>query len=255
MEKQIEHEVITALAEKDINLTIQTNKDGYKVCCIANPDNLDLMEMYEFPGLTMRAALRQMIHDPAFTGAIDSDLFLRLNAAEQPIEPTEVIDTLSIMNPYLRDLRTNLDKAIQSAADAVDCDDTATITAKLVLREDPNAPDFENDAKLFAKAKYDVSVSIKREVNKYSGSVQAFGTRIVDGRMLMIDPDRQISLDEAIQQAEQEVGNVPPEKDLMADAPVDPQTHDEDFPEPDGEPDEDEDDNDNDSEDTEENPI
>ena len=242
MEKHIEHEVITALAEKDINLTIQTNKDGFKVCYIKNPKSLDTMEMYEFPGSTLRAALQLMLKDPAFTGAINSDLFLRINANDEVTEQTEVIDTLSIMNPYLRDLRVNLDKAIQSAADAVDSDDTATITAKLVLKEDSNAPDFANDAKLFAKAKYDVSVSIKREVNKYSGSVMPFGTRVVDGRMLMIDPDRQISLDESIRQAEKDVGNVPPEQDLMADAPVDPDASEEDYPEPDGSPDDDDED-------------
>jgi len=239
MEKHIDHEVITALAEKDINLTIQTNKDGFKVCCIMNPGSLDTMEMYEFPGSTMRAALQLMLRDPAFTGSINSELFLRLNAQDEVIEQAEVIDTLSIMNPYLHELRTAIDKALQSAAAEVEDDDTATVTVKVVIVQDDNAPDFVNDAKMFRAAKFSVGVSIKREVTQYKGQTPEFITRTIDGRMLMIDPDRQISLDEAIRQAEKEVGNIPPEKDLMADAPVDP---DADYPEPDGDPDEDDED-------------
>lgn len=248
MERNIEHEVITALAEKEINLTIQTNKDGFKVCCITNPESFDSMEMHEFPGSTLRAALQQMLKDKAFTGVISSDLFLRLNTKDEVVDQGEVIDTLSIMNPYLRELRNAFDKGLQSAAASVESDDTATVTAKVVIVQDDDAPDFANDAKMFRAAKFAVSVGIKREAAKYSGQTPEFITRTVDGRMLLLDPDRQISLDEAIRLAEQEAGNVPPEKDLMADAPVDPQMAIEDYPEPDGDPNDDDDDDDEDCE-------
>jgi len=242
MERNIEHEVITALAEKDINLTLYTSRDGFKIGCITDPKDYDKMEMHEFTGTTLKAALKQMIRDPKFTGAIGSDLFLKLNANDQAADnPVDIIDTLSILNPYLRELRNAFDKALQSAAAAVEDQDTATVTAKVVITQDENAPDFINEAKMFRAAKFSVNVGIKRDITQYKGQTPEFITRTVDGRMLMIDPDRQISLDEAIRQAEKESGNAPPEPDLMADAPVDPAG---DRQEPDGEPDDEDDDSD-----------
>lgn len=225
------NDIIRNLAKNGVNVTIRLGSDEPDITVEGHIYSDGLFpDIHVFTGATVEEAFRKLSQDDAFAGKLESNLFLRLNQPDEAEQVLEVVDVLSITNPYLSDLRIALDKGIQSAADAVDADSTATVTAKLVLNEDPFAPEFENDAKLFAKAKFDVSVNIKREVNKYIGSVQAFGTRVVDGRMLLINPDRQISLDESIKQAEEEVGNVPPEKNLMADAPVDPQEPDENAP-------------------------
>jgi len=223
MEMKLIQQVITELHKNKVEIHIGSSAEEGCMKLEANiyqDDNI-FPEMHTFAGPDLIEMFREMSKCDSFINLIPSDLFLRLNAEEEQ-KPEEVIDTLSIYNPYLSDLRVAFDKGIQSAADEVDENDVATVTAKLVLTLDPNAPDFANDAKLFSKAKFDVSVAIKREVNKYVGAVQAFGTRVIDGRMLMINPDRQLELDDVIRKAEADAGNAPPEKDLMADAPEDP---------------------------------
>lgn len=240
MERNIEHEVITALAGNGINLTFNTSTDGYVISCVTRPSDPDLMEFYSFPGATIKGALRNMVKDPEFTGLLNGEMFLKLNSDEPEADPQdELIDTLSITNPYLRELRNAFDRALQSAAAAVEDQDMATVTAKIVIVQDEDGPEFANGSKLFRAAKFAVNVGIKRDVTQYKGQTPEFLTKTVDGRMLLIDPDRQITLDEAIRKAEKEVGNAPPEPDVMADVPVDPHAHDADYPEPDADPDED----------------
>lgn len=223
MEMKLIQQVMAELKKNKVTVQINNGLDegSFKIEANVYADDSIFPEMHTFTGPDLLEMFREMSKCDSFINLIPSDLFLRLNAEEDQ-KPEEVIDTLSIYNPYLSDLRVAFDKGIQSAADEVGDNDTATVTAKLVLTLDPFAPDFANDAKLFSRAKFDVSVAIKREVNKYVGAVQAFGTRVIDGRMLMINPDRQIELDDVIRKAEQDAGNVPPEKDLMADAPEDP---------------------------------
>lgn len=223
MERNIEQEVIMALAENNIYLTVRTSKKGFAIECVTDPKNYDKMEIYQFSGPTLKTALQRMLKDPKFAGEIDSELFLAVTAKDLDDEnPADIIDTLSITNPYFRELLNAFDRSLQEAAYAVEDKDIATVTAKIVLEKDEFAPDFENDAKLFSAAKFSVGVGIKREVTKYTGQTQEFLTRTVDGRMLLVNPDRQITLDEAIEKAEEESGNKPKQKNLMADAPVDP---------------------------------
>lgn len=213
MERNIEHEVITALAEKDINLTVHSDRDGYRVCCVTDPKSYDKMELHEFQGKTLRQGLQKLLDDPKFMGTIDSGLILSLSAEQEQADEAEIIDTFSITNPYLQDLKISIDKALQAAAKAISDCDTATITAKVVLSMDDFAPDFANDAKMFNPAQFAVNVGIKRDLTKYSGCTKHFVTRVVDGRMLLVDPDRQITLDEAIKAAEAQTADVPVDDD------------------------------------------
>jgi hypothetical protein len=213
MERNIEHEVIKALAEKNIELTIRTNLNGYRIDCIVEPRSYDKMELHEFSGETLKAALANMLNDPAFMGKIDSDLLMVLCAEDEEKAEKEIIDTFSINNPYLAELRTAMDKALQSAAQNIEDCDTATVTAKVVLNMDDFAPDFANDAKLFSPAKFAVNVGIKRDVTKITGQTKYFVTRVVDGRMLLVDPDRQITLDEALKKADEQTADVPIDAD------------------------------------------
>lgn len=186
MERNIEHEVIKALAEKNVELTIRTNLNGYRIDCIVEPRIYDKMELHEFSGETLKAALANMLNDPAFMGKIDSDLLMVLCAEDEEKAEKEIIDTFSINNPYLAELRSAMDDF---------------------------APDFANDAKLFSPAKFAVNVGIKRDVTKITGQTKYFVTRVVDGRMLLFDPDRQITLDEALKKADEQTADVPIDED------------------------------------------
>lgn len=223
---------------KLIQKVMETLDDNGFMCKIENEDGVFFFVVVvpsqdkDMPATTVTGRADDIIgglkwivkHSPEVAAVIGKDLIADLNSPDlaNPAWEGSDPDALSIANPYLAELRFAFDKAIQSAADAVDMDSTATVTAKLVLNEDPETPEFANGAKVFQRAKFDVGVNIKREVNKYIGSVNPFGTKIVDGKMVLFNPDRQIELDEIIKAAEAEVGNVPPEEDLMADAPVDP---------------------------------
>jgi len=124
MHKNIEHEVITDLAEKGVDLTIETSKHGFKINCFTGSENYETLAVHKFDGSTLRAALQKLTNSEAFIGIVSPDLFLQLNAVDEATDVREPdVDTFSILNPYLSELRIAFDNCrMQVSAGCLGCE-------------------------------------------------------------------------------------------------------------------------------------
>lgn len=125
---------------------------------------------------------------------VDYDDYLMFITKDQEA-PTEV-EEMSIDHPFLFDFKKSLNSSIIEAISCVEKNTIATVASKIEVHEAYNAPEFANQAKLMSPLIFSVDVCTKRNVAKKKGISKEFIARMVDGRMLLIDPDRQMSLAE-----------------------------------------------------------
>lgn len=128
-------------------------------------------------------------------GIISSENYLKLNA-NQPEAVPEEIQAISIDHPFFTAFKQAINGALQNAVQYTDQNTTATVSTKLEVNEKYNAPEFANNAKLISPVEFTVGLATKRDFSKIKGSSKEFVARMVDGHMLLVDPDRQMSLDD-----------------------------------------------------------
>jgi len=161
-------------------------------------------------------SLRLFHDDDSFPDPITADTFEQCLKAVVTEDPTlisgelylsfmsdvkegkiEDIQDFTIDSPYLAGFRRDINRSLLSAMAAVDNQDTATVTAKIVLDKPTDAYGFSDNAKLFESVKYQVGVSVKRDVIRDSGTVKTFVAKPDNqGHILLIDPDRQLTFDD-----------------------------------------------------------
>lgn len=130
-----------------------------------------------------------------------------------PPELDEELQLQTIDHPYFFEFKTDLEREIRKSIDAVRSGVCVTISAKIEFTVDSiNAPEFANDAKLLQPLDYSITTTAKSEISKLKGKINEFIAKNVDGRLLLLNPDCQISLDEMIEEAEEQVDEETNEK-------------------------------------------
>lgn len=185
-------QVIDEIAKKGIRVEL-TKTEG--ICWLRlYGDDDSLPEPIR--GETIEQCLKLAVsEDPTL---ISGELYLSFMSDVKEIK-TEDIQDFTIDSPYLAGFRRDINRSLLSAMAAVDNQDTATVTAKIVLDKPTDASDFSDDAKLFQAVKYQVGVSVKRDVIKDSGTIKSFVAQPDgEGHILLVNPDRQLTFDNVI---------------------------------------------------------
>ena len=151
-------------------------------------------------------------------GLISADDYLRLNARQQEKLP-DAVEDMSIDHPFFSEFKKILSASLQNAVHYTDQNTTAIISTKIEVNEANNAPDFANDAKLISPVKFSVGMSTKRDFQTAKGCSKEFVARTVDGHMVLVSTDRQMSLEE-IEAKVEEVDDM--DEDDSKDAFFDP---------------------------------
>lgn len=191
----------------------QIIKKGYELSLVVIGDSI---KMSIFSEKGMGDAIIQATLDDCikvfceqYPGVVNPDDYLLFMTKDQTV-PEEIIE-MSIDHPFFSEFKRILNNSLQNAIHFTDQNTTATISTKIEVNEKYNAPEFANDAKLISPVEFSIGLATKRDFSKIKGCSKEFVARMVDGHMLLVDPDRQMSLDEIEKQQDEPAGEVEPD--------------------------------------------
>lgn len=108
--------------------------------------------------------------------------------------PNDQVD-ISMDHPLLNNFKTDLNLTLAEAMRMATTRNSVTVTAKIVFETIDTSHD-EHIQKEIQPAEYKIKVGAKTEGFDIKGLTKGFSAVILGERIVLVDPDRQIGLDE-----------------------------------------------------------